>query len=165
MHGIFEELFVILAYVPFILLHQLTVFVETVRIVILRIPFKEFTAFTLRLFNNFRSEFTRQTSGFTQNHIPNIVGNHSPALFAFLHRHHVHHGQILHILTEWCNQRRITDTRPYVSHFIKQLNKKLILCHKRQITFCLVFIDRFKIGFKVSHQTPHHTARQSGSNQ
>ena len=165
MHSIFEEFFVVLSHFPFVLFHQFAIFVEGIGIVILRITFKELTAFTFCLFNDFGSKFARQTSGFTQNHIPDIIGNHSPTFFSFFHCHHVHHGEVLHVLAERSHQWRITDTRPYVSYFIKELDEQLVLRHKRQIVFCLIFIDRFQIGFEIGHQTTHHTAGKSGSNQ
>ena len=165
MHGIFEEFFIVLSGFPFILLHQLAILVEIIRIVVLRISFEEFASFAFRLFNDFRSKLTRQASGFTQNHIPNIIGNHTPTVFTFLHCHHIHHGKVLHILAERSHQWWITYTRPYISHFIKQFDKKLILRHKRQVVFRLVFIDRFQVGFQVCHQATHHTTGQSGSNQ
>ena len=151
MHGVLEEFLVIFAHFPLIFFHQLAVLVERIRIVVLRISFEEFATFALGLFDDFGSKFARQTSGFPQNHIPNIIGNHSPTVFAFLHSHHIHHGKVLHILAERSHQRRITDTRPYIGNFVEQLNQKLVLRHKRQIMLCLIFVDRFQIRFEVCH--------------
>ena len=165
MHSIFEEFFIVLTGFPFLFPHHLTIFIQLVRIIILRITCKEFTSFTFSLFHNFRSQLAGQLSCLTQNHIPDIIGNHTPAFLTFFHLDNIHHSQILYILAKRSNQTRITYTRPYICHFIKQLNKQFILSHKRQITFCLIFIDRLQIGFQIGHQATHHTTWKSRTDQ
>ena len=165
MHGIFEEFFVVLSGFPFLLPHHLTILFQLVRIVVLRIAGKELAAFAFCLFHDFRSQFARQLTGLAQNHIPDIIGNHSPAFLTLFHLDDIHHSQVLHILAEGSNQAGITNPRPYVSHLIEQLDQQFILCHERQVTFSLVFIDRFQIRFQIGHQTTHHTARKSRSDQ
>jgi hypothetical protein len=58
---------------PSIIIHLLTVLVQLIRIVHLRIFISEFVAFTFRQFDYFRSQRTRQFSTFSQNHIPCMV--------------------------------------------------------------------------------------------
>ena len=101
----------------------------------------------------------------TKNHIPNIVGDHAPTLLAFLHLHHVHQRQILHILAERRHQWRIPDAGPYVSHLVEQLNQQLILRHERQVVLHLILIDGLQVFLQVGHQTPHHTSRKPRTNQ
>ena len=60
---------------------------------------------------------------------------------AFYYMKACYHSEVLHVLAERSHQWRITDTRPYVSYFIKELDEQLVLRHKRQIVFCLIFID------------------------
>ena len=165
MHGIFKELFIILSGFPFLFPHHLTVFFQLIRIVVLWVACEELTAFTFSFFHNFRSQFARQLSGFSQNHVPDIVGNHSPAFLAFFQLNDIHHGQVLHILAERSYQTRIPHTRPYVCYLIKQFNQQFILSHERQIAFCLILVDRFQVSIQIGHQATHHTTRKSRSNQ
>ena len=161
MHGIFKEFLFVLAKFPFILFHHLAVLVQRVRIVVLRISGEEFTSFTFSLFYQFGSQRTRQLTCLAQQHIPDVIGNHPPTFLTFLHSDDIHHGKVLNILAERGHQRWITHTGPNVCHFVEQLDKQLVLRHKRQITFCLILIDRFQIGLQVSHQATHHTTRKS----
>ena len=150
-HGIFKEFLIVFPKFPFVLFHQLAILVKGIGIVVLRVAVEEFTSFTFSFFHNFRCKLTRQFTGLAQQHIPNIIGNHTPTFFALLHGHYVHHGKVLHILAERSHQRWIAHTRPYVGHFIEEFDEQFILLHKRQVTFCLVLIDRFQIGFQVRH--------------
>ena len=165
MHGIFEEFFIIFSQIPFILFHHLAILVERIRIIILWISGEELTAFTFRFLHEFRSQRTRQFTCLAQQHIPDIISDHTPTFLAFFHGNHIHHRQILNVLAERSYQRRITYTRPYISYFVKQLDKQLILRHKRQVTFCLIFIDGFQIGLQVGHKATHHTTRKSRTDQ
>ena len=64
-HGVFEQFFVVFACFPLFFVHQLAILVECVRIVVLRVPFEEFASFGFRFLDNFGSQRTWQTSGFT----------------------------------------------------------------------------------------------------
>ena len=165
MHGILKEFLIILSEFPLVFFHQLAVLIKRIGIIVLRVAVEEFTSLTFRLFHDFGRKLTRQFTGFAQQHIPNIVGYHAPTFLAFLHSHHVHHGQVLYILAERGYQRRVTYTRPYVSHFVEEFNQQFVLLHKRQVTFSLILVDRFQIGLQVRHQAAHHAARKSRTNQ
>ena len=164
-HGVFEELFVVLAQFPLVLLHQLAVLVQSIGIVVLRIAGEELVSFAFGLLYDFGSQLTRQLTCLAQQHIPNVIGNHTPAFLAFLHSNDVHHGKVLDVLAERSHQRGITHARPNICHFVEQLDEQFILLHEGQVAFCLVFVDGLQIGFQVCHQTAHHATRQSGTNQ
>ena len=100
MHGVFEELFLVLADFPLLLVHQLAILIQRVRIIVLRIALEELAAFGLRLLDDLGSQRARKTSGLSEDHIPDIVGDHAPAGLPFLHLHHIHERQVLHILAE-----------------------------------------------------------------
>ena len=92
MHGVFEEFFLVLANFPLFLVHQLAVLIQRVRVIVLRITFEELTSLGLRLLDNLGSQRTWESSGFSKDHIPDIIGDHAPAGFPLLHLHDVHQG-------------------------------------------------------------------------
>ena len=164
-HSVLEELLVVFTNFPVFLVHELAIFVERVRIVLLRITLEELASLFLSLLDNLRRERSRQASGFAEDHIPNIVGDHAPTLFALFHLHHVHQGEILDILAEGGYQWRITNTWPNVSDLVEQFDQQLILSHQRLVVLDVALVDAFQVLFQVGHQASHHTTRQSRSDQ
>ena len=165
MHSVLEEFLVVFANFPVFLVHELAIFVKRVRIVLLRVALEELASLFLCLLNDLRRERSRQASGFAKDHIPDIVGDHAPTLFALFHLHHVHQGEILDILAEGGYQWRITDTWPNVSDLVEQFDQQLILSHQRLVVLDVALVDAFQVLFQVGHQASHHTTRQSRSDQ
>ena len=89
-HGQFEKLLVILSIFPAIFIHFLSIFIQSIRIIQLRVGINKFISFRFRQLYNLRSELTRKTSTFTQNHIPSVVIYHCPAIFSFYLLHKIH---------------------------------------------------------------------------
>ena len=89
-HGQFEKLLVILSIFPAIFIHFLPIFIQSIRIIQLRVGINKFISFRFRQLYNLRSELTRKTSTFTQNHIPSVVIYHCPAIFPFYLLHKIH---------------------------------------------------------------------------
>ena len=126
MHSQFKKFFVILSILPAILIHFLAIIIQSIRIIQLRISIDKLISFRLRQFYNLRSKRTRQTSTLTQNHIPGMVVYHCPALFPFYQLHKIHQCNILHILTERSHQRRITQLRPHIFHFVEKHYQQIV---------------------------------------
>ena len=140
-HCQLEQLLLVLAKFPIVVRHFFAEDIESVRIGVLRIAGKELTALLLRLFDEFRRQFARQLARLAQHHVPDVVGNHRPALLALLHLHDVHKCHVLNVLAKRRNQAWIAHHRPDVSYFVKKLDQELVLRHERQVVFGLVFID------------------------
>ena len=76
MHSILEEFLIVLTEIPTVLLHLLTIYVEVIRIVLLWVGCHELTTFCLSHLNEDRINRTCKLTRLTENHIPDIVGNH-----------------------------------------------------------------------------------------
>ena len=125
-HGKFKEFFFIISIFPTVLVHFFPIFIQSIRIVQLRIGIHKFISFWFRQFHNFRSQLARQTSALTENHIPRMIIYHRPALLTFHQLHEVHQCYILHILTERRYQRRIPQLRPYVFHLVEEHHQQVV---------------------------------------
>ena len=147
--------------VPAFFGHHLAVFVQFVRIVGLRVGVGELPSLRFGQCLQFRCHFARQASGLAQNHVPDVVGNHAPAFFAFLHLDDVHQGQVFHILAERSHEAGVSHLGPDVGHFVEQLDEQFVLRQFGLPVFGLPFVERLQVGLQVGHERTHHAARQS----
>ena len=97
-----------------------------------------------------------------KNHVPNGVGNHAPTSLAFLHLHHVHQGEVLHILRERSHQARITYLWPNVGHFVEEFDEQVIGSQFWLTVLHLPLVQRLEVVLQVCHQRTHHAAGQTG---
>jgi len=161
MHCQFEEFFIIGSQRPPVLFHLLTVCVECIRIVILRITFIELLPFFPGQFNQFRRQRAGKGSGTSQQHIPGVGINHCKSLLAVNQRDDIHKSHILHILAEGCDQRRITHHRPYMPHLPEEFYHQFILGHLRLVPGFQGGIDSLVYSLQVCHHAPHHSAGEA----
>ncbi len=160
-HGVFKQLLVVFSYLPMLFVHHLTVLVERVGIVVLRVAGEELASFGFRFLDNLGSKLSGQSASLSEDHVPYIVGNHAPTLLALLHLHHVHQREVLHILAERCYKWRITDARPYIRHLVEQLYQQLVLRHQRLVVLYIALVYCLEVLVEVCHKATHHTARKS----
>ena len=158
MHGEFEEFFVVLTEIPTVLLHFLAELVELVGEVRLWVLCLKLTTLFLGHLHELRRNGARQLTSLAENHVPDGVGNHAPTLLALFHLHHVHQGEVLHILGEWSYQAGITHLWPYVSHFVEELDEQVVGSQLRLTVLHLPLVQRLEVVLQVGHQRTHHAA-------
>ena len=165
MHGQLEQLFVVLATLPAVLLHFLDVFGQCIGIGFLRHAGVELHALLFRQPHNFRCQFARQLAGTTQNHAPRILVYLAEAGFTLRHGQQVHHGYVLRILAEGGHQRRIAQHGPDIFHLLEQLHRQLLETHFRLAVLLQGHIDGAMHTAQVAHHRTHHAAGQTASHQ
>ena len=158
MHGVFEELLVVLTERPTVGFHLGAEFVEAVGCIGLRVFGLELTALTLGKLNEFGSNGSGQLARLAENHIPDVVGDEAPALLALLHLHDVHKGEVLDILAEWGHEAGIAYARPYVCYFIEQLDEQVVGGELGLTVLFLPAVEALEILLEVGHQRTHHAA-------
>ena len=161
MHSQLEEFLVILSAIPSFFLHHSSEPVQFIRECVLRRTCIEFKSFLLCERDNLRSKLSRQGTHLTENHVPCILVDGSPASLSLEDVHEVHQSRVLHILAERSDERRITKTRPYIFHFLEKHDHKLV---KSQLSLSLGTegsVDCAMETFEVSHHRTHHSSRQT----
>ncbi len=126
MHGEFEEFLIVLTIIPTILVHLLAEVVESRFKQRVRIDIRELTALLLGKFLQFRSDLTWHLTTLTEDHTPHIVVHHHETALALLHGEEVHQSDVLCILRERSHEWWITDTRPYISHLVEELDEQIV---------------------------------------
>ena len=140
MHSVFEEFLLILANFPAILSHLSAEFIQTVRIILLRVSGSEFPALTCCQCLNLLVHFPRKLAGLTQNHIPDGIREHLPAIFTLFHKDNVHKGKILHILRERSHKWRISHLRPDISDLVEKFHQELVRSQRLLSIFHFPFV-------------------------
>ena len=165
MHSQFEQLFVVLAVVPAILVHLLLKAIKRIGNEGVWISIGELTALLLSQFHEFGIDGTRHLAALAKNHTPDGIVHHDVASLALLHSEQVHQGNILGVLREWRYQWGITHARPYILYFVEQLDQHVV---HRECGFSLLLtqlVDHRLDGTEVGHHRAHHATRQATAEQ
>ena len=165
MHGVLEEFLKVLAKFPTLLLHLLLVILQVIGVVVLGIACLELTPLLLGHSNDFGCYRTRQLTALAQDHVPDVVGYHAPALLALLHLDDIHQSQVLDILAEGSNETGITHLGPYVSHLVEEFHEQLVGGQFGLTVLLLPLVQALEVVLQVGHQRTHHATGQTGLNQ
>ena len=137
--------------------------VKFIREGILRGSGVEFKSLFLRKCYDFWSKFTRKLTHLAEYHVPCILIDGSPARLALEDVHEVHESRVLDILAERRHERRITEARPYIFHFLEKHDHELV---ESQFSLALRAegcVDGTMKAFEVGHHRAHHSARKTAS--
>ena len=126
MRTLVDKFLVVLSAVPSFFLHDLTELVKLIRECILRVSCIEFKSLLLCQLNDLRSKLSRKFTHLSEDHVPCILIDCSPARLSFEKSHEIHQSRILHILAERGHKRRISQTRPYIFDLLEQHHHKLV---------------------------------------
>ena len=151
MHGEFEELFVVLAAIPTLILHHLTELRELVRIFVLRVSGIEFLTLGLCKLDNFRSERSRERTHLAEYHSPGVLVYAAETRLVLAESEQVHKSRVLHILAERSHERRVTQARPYILDFVEELDHKGVEIALRLAVRALGCVDRRLESLEVGH--------------
>ena len=165
MHGVFKQFLIVFTSLPAIFRHAPAILVQTVRVVRLGIHIREFPALGGCEFFDLIGDRTRQPAGLSEYHIPDRIREDLPAILAFLHGNHIEESQVLDILRERGNERRITDLGPDIGHLVEELDHQLVGRQFRLTVLDFPFIERSHVVLEVGHQRAHHAAGQAGLDQ
>jgi len=119
MHGKLEELLIVLAIVPSVLVHLLLEVVQSGLQQGMRIDVGKLIAFLFGQLLQLGSDLAWHLTAAAEDHAPHGIVHIDITALALLHREQVHQRDVLGILREWCHQWWIAHTRPYVSNLVE----------------------------------------------
>ena len=164
-HSQLEELFVILAVIPAILVHLLAEFGQLVLQQRVRVNGGELASLLFGQLYELGSNLTRHLTALAQNHAPHGIVHIDIATLALLHREQIHQGDVLGVLRERCHQWWIAHARPHIGHLVEEFDEQVINTELGLTLLLADVIDGGADAAKIAHHGPHHAAGQSAGEQ
>ena len=126
MQGQFEEFLVVRSCFPSIVSHLLSEVVECVWNESVRVVVGECASLFLCQGDEFWVDSTWHLSALAEDHSPHRVVHHHESTLALFDGEKVHECDVLHILRERCDERRITHSWPDVCHLVEEFYEHVV---------------------------------------
>ena len=164
-HGQFKQFFIVLSAIPSVVGHLLAERIKRIGYERVRVGIGKLTFLLGSQLTEQRVYLTRHGTALAKNHTPHRVVHHYKSALALCHSEQIHQRDVLDILRERRDKWRISYTRPYIFHFLKQFYQHVV---HGQLGLALALqysVDYVAYAAKVGHHRAHHTAWQSTTEQ